>query len=152
RGSYNDGSRYSLPAAEGETFYLGINVPGFPHGDNRNAGRLSLYVAGDDRPLGEIKQAQVPRNLNTWGREPYGVDKRFFLIPTAKLLVILPEAQDRLLLYRVDVDKILAQSNRDYLVTTTRAPATAHKGKTYAFPITVLSNKGGVKYKLESGP
>ena len=47
-GSYSDGSRYSLPAADSESFYLRIDVPGFPHGANQ-PGTLHLHTAGDDR-------------------------------------------------------------------------------------------------------
>jgi predicted Zn finger-like uncharacterized protein len=151
-GSYNDGSRYCLPSAEGEGFYLCINVPGFPHGGDATAGRLYLHLTGDDRPVAELTAVEVPRGLNTWGREKFGVDKRFYLIPSAKLLVVLPETQDRLLLYRVDVDELLAKSDIDYLVVLSRPPASAVQGQTLNYVPSVKSRKGGVKVKLESGP
>jgi hypothetical protein len=151
-GAYGDGSRFCLPAADGETFYLCINVPGFPHGDDKQAGKLFLQVAGEDRPLAALSQVEVPAGLNTWGREPFGTDKRFFLIPSAKLLVVLPATQDRLLVYRTDIDELLAKADYDYLVVLSRPPAAAKPGAEYSYQMDVKSKRGGVKYKLDSGP
>src|SRR5262249_11118697 len=128
-------------------------VPGFPHGGRDGArGTLYLHLAGDDRPVAELNQVEVPRGLNTWGRERFGIDHCFFLIPSAKLLVVLPETQDRLQLYRVDTDELLAKSDRDYRVVMSRPPETAVAGQTWTYTPTVMSRKGGVKVKLESGP
>jgi predicted Zn finger-like uncharacterized protein len=151
-GGYGDGSRFCLAAAEGEMFYLCVNVPGFPHGDDKQSGKLYLHVAGEDRPLAALPQVEVPAGLNTWGREPFGADKRFFLIPSAKLLVVLPATQDRLLVYRVDIDELLAKADSDYLVVLSRPPATAKPGDAFSYQMNVKSKKGGVKCKLESGP
>jgi hypothetical protein len=153
-GSYNDGSRYSLPAAEGETFCLRVEVQGFPHGDRsgRKPGTLFLHLAGEERPLAELSQVDLPKGLNTWGREKFGVDHRFFLIPSAKVLVYLPESQDRLRVYRVDVDELLGKADYDYLVVLSRPPAEAVRGKSFTYTPAVKSKKGGAKVKLESGP
>jgi hypothetical protein len=155
-GSYSDGSRYSLPAAEGEAFYLRIDVPDFPHGIDRGRGRgngkLYVHLAGEERPIAELDQVELPKGLNTWGREKFGVDRRFFLIPSAKLLVYLPESQDRLRLYRVDVDELLNKADYDYLVVLSRPPAEAVRGKSFTYTPAVKSKKGGVKLKVESGP
>ncbi|MBI1918018.1 MAG: trypsin-like peptidase domain-containing protein [Planctomycetes bacterium] len=151
-GSYSDGSRYCLPAAEGESFYLRIDVPGFPHGDRARAGKLFVHLAGEDRPLAEVAQAEVPVGLNTWGREPFGADKHFYLIPSAKLLVVLPARQDRLVLHRLDVEKLLAKAEYDYLVVLSQAPRQAARGQTFAYTPVVKSKKGGVKLKVEAGP
>jgi hypothetical protein len=152
-GSYSDGSRYCLPAAEGEAFYLRIDVPGFPHGqEHGKPGTLYLHLSGDDRPLAALSDVEVPRNLNTWGREPFGIDQRFFLIPSAKLLAVLPPTQDRLQLYRVDVDALLTKSENDFLVVLSRPPDTVVQGQTMTYTPKVMSRKGGAKMKLEAGP
>src|SRR5262249_9207421 len=121
-GAYGDGSRYSLPAAEGETFFLRIDVPGFPHGDRKKSGPVLLHLGGDDRPVGELAGVEVPPGLNHWGREKYGIDKRFFLVPSAHLLVVLPESMDRLVLHRVDPAALLENASFDYLVVLSRPP------------------------------
>jgi hypothetical protein len=68
------------------------------------------------------------------------------------LLAVLPKSNDQLQLYRVDVDQLLEKADRDYLLTTSKAPATAAKGTAYTYQVVVKSKKGGVKYKLDSGP
>ena len=40
----------------------------------------------------------------------------------------------------------------DYLLVTSQAPATARKGDTYSYQLAVKSKKGGVGYRVESGP
>jgi hypothetical protein len=151
-GGYGDGSRFCLPAAEGEAFYLNLDVPGFPHGDDKQTGRVYLHLAGDDRPVAELTGVETPPGLNTWGREPFGVDRRYHLVPSAKLLVYLPPTNDRLELHRVDVEALLSRSPRDYLVVLSRPPAEAVPGQVYAYTPAVKSKKGGVRVKLESGP
>jgi hypothetical protein len=151
KGAYGDGSKYSLPAAEGEAFFLRINVPGFPHGDKK-PGKMYLHVPGDDRLLGELTGVEVPSGLNHWGREKFGVDKRFFLIPSAQLLVQLPDSLDKLILHRVDLDEILKTTDHDYLVVASRPPRDAVVNSVYTYEPVVKSKKGGVKMKVETGP
>ena len=151
-GAYGDGSKYSLPAAEGETFMLRIDVPGFPHGDRKKTGKVYLHLTGDDRPIGELAGVTPPPGLNHWGREKFGIDKRFFLIPSAKLLVTLPESMDRLVLHRVDTDALLEASDIEYLVVTSRPPREVVAGKPFAYEPVVKSKKGGAKLKLETSP
>ena len=151
KGAYGDGSKYSLPSSEGEGFFLRIDVPGFPHGDKKKTGRVYLHATGDDRPLGELTGVQPPSALNHWGREKFGVDKHFFLVPSAQLLVVLPESLDKLILHRIDLDKLLATAEYDYLVVASRAPH-AVANTMYTYEPVVKSKKGGVKLKLETGP
>jgi hypothetical protein len=94
----------------------------------------------------------LPRNINTWDREPFGNDQRLYFIPSARLLVVLPSTNDKLELYRVDPDELLARSEYDYLVVTSRPPGEAARGATFRYLPAVKSNSGGLKYKLESGP
>jgi hypothetical protein len=150
RGAYGDGSRYSLPSAESEAFFLRIDVPGFPHG-GKVPGQLFLHLAGDDTELGAI-DAQVPIGINTWGREAFGIDQHFFLVPSANLLVVLSPTRNQLLLHRVDIEKLLAKANRDYLVVLSRPPAAARRGERFVYSPVIKAKKGGVKVKLESGP
>jgi hypothetical protein len=151
-GSYSDGSRYCVPAAEGESFYLNLDIPGFPHGDRQNAGRLLMHLVGDDRPLAALSPVELPRGINTWDREPFGHDQRLHFVPSAKLLVVFPDTNDRLELYRVDTEELLAKSDRDYLVVTSRPPTETAKSTTLRYAPVVKSKKGGVKLKLEAGP
>jgi hypothetical protein len=147
-----DGKAYALPAAEGETFYLTVEIAGFPHGDPNQASKLNLHLAGDARPLAPLRQVELPRRINGWDREPLGTDQRVQLIPSAKLLVVLPRSNDRLDLYRVDADQLLDKADRDYLLVPSSPPLETAKGATFTYAPVVKSRKGGVKVKLESGP
>jgi hypothetical protein len=137
---------YSLPAAEGGAFALNIDLS---RGPRRT---LTVHLAGDPRPLEELFAVDLPRDINTWDRERLGNDQRITFIPSAKLLVVLPESNDRLRLYRADPDAMLAGSKIDYLVVTSRPPAEAARGAELRYDVAVKSKKGGVKVKLESGP
>jgi hypothetical protein len=151
-GSYNDGSRWCVPCAETEAFYLRIDAPDYPHGTGQKTGPLYLHLAGDDRPLAKLAQVETPTGLNTWGRDPFGHDRRFYLVPSAKLLVVLPTTQDRLDLYRVDVEELLAQCDHDYLAILSSPPKLGARGGGFTYAPVVKAKKGNVTLKLESGP
>jgi hypothetical protein len=166
------GGMYVLPGPDGKTVFTdsaiytellkpaagAANVRGAmpgTHGRYYIAGE-SVYLLGDSRPLMSIpiekpKQPQggVPiLNLN----DPLAVDKRGYFIPDAKLLVHIPLSDDQLILRRLDIKAGLERSGIDYLFVVSRPPVKAKKGATYRYQLAVKSKKGGVKYRLESGP
>ncbi len=55
------------------------------------------------------------------------------------------------MLRRVNLAEQLEKSDTDYLVVVSRPP-TAKPGTAFSYKLEVLSKKGGVKFKLESGP
>jgi len=81
----------------------------------------------------------------------YGMDNRLFLIPDAKLMAILAETGDKIVLHRFDLDALLEKSDVDYLFVTSRPPAAA-RGVAFRYTPTIRSKKGGVKLTLDSGP
>ncbi len=78
--------------------------------------------------------------------------KRVHFIPDAKVLVTIPQSDDRLVVRRLDPDKALEKSDLDYLFVVSRPPAVAKKGTKFTYQLAVKSKKGGVKYKVENGP
>src|SRR5581483_7338635 len=78
-------------------------------------------------------------------------DRRVHFIPDAHLVVSIPKANDRLVLQRFNIDEAVARSGIDYLLVTSRPPA-AFKGTAYEYQLVVKSKKGGVKYRVGSGP
>ena len=54
-------------------------------------------------------------------------------VPPAKLLVVFPESNDRLELHHFDVEEALERSGLDYLLVTSRPPATARRGAEYLY-------------------
>jgi hypothetical protein len=129
-------------------YYLGMKL----HGDGLNRHRAHLFLAGDDRPLFAVKSSAWPENMNEWDREKFSWDRRIWLVPEAKVLLTLPAGLDRIVLQRLDVDDALRKSGVDYLVVTSRPPATARKGTAFGYQLQVKSKTGGVKYELSSGP
>ncbi len=137
---------YCLPAVEGD-FFLSLSSAVKGQG-----GRLGVYLLGTNRPV--LKDAGFDHGIqfDTADRNLFGPWKRIFFIPRAKLVVVFPEANDRLELYRLDVDEALDKSGLDYLLITSRPRATAKRGGEYTYQLVVKSKKGQVKYKLDSGP
>jgi S1-C subfamily serine protease len=132
-----------LPAAHGNYF---LQLDGTT---------LSFYLAGNDRPLAQLNGVEgiCTENIGYGSsRDPINHDRRIHFIPNARLVVSLPTTNDRLLLYRFDPEQALEQSDIDYLIVTSQPTLVAPKGAAYTYPLTVKAKKGGVKYKLESGP
>ena len=109
---------------------------------------MGVYLLGADRPV--VKDAGFDHGIHfdTADRNLFGPWKRIFFIPRAKLVVVFPEANDRLELYRFDVDEALDKSGLDYLLVTSRPPATAKRGGEFTYQVVVKSKKGQVKYQL----
>jgi hypothetical protein len=142
-----------VPALQGH-YYLRISGGDDPRvrigGDRKTS--VSVHLAGDERPLAQLPDLGFAGGNDAWIKHDFTFDKRIFFIPDAKLVVTIPSSNDRLLLTRFDVDEALEKSDVDYLFVTSRPPATAVRGRAFDYQLTVKSKKGGVKYKIESGP
>ena len=134
------GGVYCVPPVEGN-FYLSVTPPA-----------AHLHFVGETRPLLTLKDVELPRGINQWGREPFGGDRRILLIPSAKVLITLPDTNDRVVLHRLDLDAALDKSGVDYLFVTSSPPVAARKGTLLSYPLTVKSRQGGITYKLDAGP
>jgi hypothetical protein len=135
---------YVLPAVHGNLF---LSLQGMD-----KAFSLAVHLGTEARPLATLASVQVPEGVNSWDREVFGTDKRIHLIPAAKVLVVIPSTNDRLVLYPFDLEAALEESGDDYLYVTSIPPMGARIGTQLSYQIRVKSKKGGVKYKLESGP
>jgi hypothetical protein len=140
---------------------------------------LNIAVLGDEQPLIQLRDIDGFTTANSstglhdllgnrpgynpyYPSDPFGseapwndsfsTDKRFHLMPEAKLIVLIPTSNDRLVLHRFDIEEALEKSGREFLVVVSQSPAAAYKGTSYRYPIRVKSKRGGVKYKLEAGP
>jgi len=149
---YNpDGGTYFLPAAHGR-WYLAVqryrrrDLPS-------NAPleiALDLYLQGADRPLATVRDLKGLALPETGISS--GPDQWLHFVPAANLLVAIPPARDKLVLYKLDIEAALAQSETDYLVVLSTPPPTATRGKAYTYPLEVKARKGGVKVKVDAGP
>ncbi len=132
-----------LPAAEGP-FFLALTPA-----EGGKGGRIGVYMQGNDQPL--VKDVGFEPGVH-YDRGTFGPWKRIFFIPRAKLMVVFPESNDRLELHHFDVEEALEKSGLDYLLVTSRPPATAKRGAEYTYQMAVKSRKGGVKFQVATGP
>jgi hypothetical protein len=68
------------------------------------------------------------------------------------VLITIPATNDRLIVHRFDVIEAMDKAGIDYLLVSSRPPQTMVKGSSCFYQIAVQSKKGGVKYRLETGP
>jgi hypothetical protein len=146
----------TLPAVTGSMYMkidsgpAGRSLPGAEFG----VGDLSFFLRGCDRPFAVLNKVVGGIGLSNSYRPPperLTFDKRFHFIPEAKLVVLVPNKNDRLLLYRFDPVQALEKSDLNCPVVTSDPPG-LRKGATFEYRMAVHSKQGGVKCKLESGP
>jgi hypothetical protein len=109
--------------------------------------RLEVYLAGVGKPLVSLDDVGAVR---TAGSLP--LDKRFHLIPDARLLVSIPASKDRLVLRRLDLEQALAKLRFAFVVITSRPPTAAKKGTLFRYPLQAKVDLGDAQFKLASGP
>jgi hypothetical protein len=118
-------------------------------------GDLVFHLPGDERPLARLTgiEGVTPERIGYGqSQDKIEYDKRIHFIAAAKVVVAIPPTDNKLIVYRFDIDQALEKSDVDFLVVTSQAPPTAGKGQLYQYQLAVKSKRGGVKYKLESGP
>ena len=87
---------------------------------------LGVHLLGDSRPLFTLPDMMLTSD-EQWVRHDFTADKRLHFLPDHKLLVTIPEAGDRLVLYRFDVAEALEKSGIDYLFVTSQPPTAAQR-------------------------
>ncbi len=143
--------RYEFPAVD-KGFFL---VAEYDQIRARREGvpdALKLHMAANRKFLMTIQGIALPTGLNPWGREKIGYDQRILLLARQKKLVVLPETNDKVLVYDFDVEKALDQSGLDYLIVASDPVKVAAKGMLYRYPIQIKSKQGGVKISIDAGP
>jgi hypothetical protein len=108
-----------LPAYDPAYYvYLGTG-PTFNNPNPRSA--FVIHKFGMDRPVLSLSGIDVPNDQGGMGRpvfrpgpnqqaaapSDFTLDKRFHLIPQAKLLIVIPPSNDQLVLHRVDLEAAL---------------------------------------------
>jgi hypothetical protein len=122
---------------------------------NKLGGDVSFFLEGQERPLARLDGVEgVAGEHISYGklRDTLTHDQRVFFIPDARLVVTIPASNDRLILYRFDLEAAMEKSGIDYLVVTSRPPDFAVRGAPFAYQLAVKSKKGGVTYRVDSGP
>jgi hypothetical protein len=152
RGEIGSGPMRYLPAVQGEAV-IAVRQTGFgmTSGVEKQGIELTLHWGAGARPLARIGRLEG-NFLGFLGGEAIPFYKRLFLIPDAKLLVMLPPNENAVHLFRLDIDEILKMSDTDYLFLAANPPNEAKKASWYRHQLAVKSKRGSVRCKLDNGP
>jgi S1-C subfamily serine protease len=127
----------------------------FAERSGKDEARLSLFAPGHERPFAVLEDIEGHVNsVVAYGKIPNPLmhDKRVFLVPDAKVLVTIPLTNDRLVVRPLDIDGLLQKAPFDLLFIATKPPTVTRAGANYTYQVSAKSNKGGMKFKLETGP
>ena len=97
--------------------------------------------------LEPVCRSMLPTNWGHFAGEP-----RVRYLPQSKLLVTIPESNDRVAVRDFDLTAALRASGEDYLYVVSKPPARMALGTALTYQIETLAKGAGLKYKLESGP
>jgi hypothetical protein len=139
-----------VPALQGP---LCLSVPGANNPGYEYAGPVTVHLDGEMCPL--LALPDVARRLMpSDGRssEFLVADERLFLLPAARVLAILPDARNSVVLRRFDIKEELKASGTDDLVVLSSPPSTVRLGGKLSYQIDAWSKAGGVTCRLEAGP
>ena len=142
----DSGYGFCVPAVQGD-YFLSI-TPGYA---SKGVG-FTVYLGGMKRPVAKMDKAEHGLYLDSVGGDTYGIWRRAFFVPDAKVVAVLPASNDRVVLFKIDADAALEKSGENYLLIASKPPREAKAGKPLAYAIKVKSKSGGVTYKLDSGP
>ena len=143
------GIMHYIPAVT-TNYYLAFSRQ---YGSIRQIDHAKLFVFGEKRPLLTVPDLKLELPEDTvFGQAMMDPADRVFFVPDAKVVVTAAATNDSLTLHRFDVDKSLAKSGIDYLFVTSRPQSTIKLGETLDYAVQAKSKRGGLKFKLESGP
>jgi hypothetical protein len=137
---------YCLPAVRGDYFLaLGTAEAG-------SGGSFTVYFGRLKRPIAHLPKVNHGLRFDGWDRDAFGPWRRVYLIPEAKAIAVLPPSNDQVVLHKFDAEAALDKSEEDYLFVNSRPPREVKAGTTFTYPIKAKSKKGGMTYKVDSGP
>lgn len=67
-------------------------------------------------------------------------------------LFVLPHGNTQIHTFTVDIEEKMKQAGLQYLYVTSFPSSFCRQGDDYRYPLAAVSSKGGVTYRLESGP
>jgi len=112
---------------------------------------LMLYAGDDYVPLAKLSRIPAPE-LPREAMFDSLRNSRLTFAPLADAVVEIPTTDDRLLIYRLNIDETLAASTRDYLFAASLPTATVVPGTVFEYQLDVKSRRGNVAFRLETKP
>lgn len=148
-------SNFLYPALQGP-FLLGVPYgPTYDRDKNeiRGVRDCQIFVIGDKRPLATLPTVLRPNDdSNTRSNIQRIMDNRYFLIPDAELIVVMHEKRDGMTLHKISIDTILENAKQDYFFVMSTPVESSVVNIEYTYAVKARSRKGGVKYRIDSGP
>lgn len=117
--------------------------------------QLQLYVVGGFQPIAmlpKLPELMLGRPNNRDNQKSLRMDQYFHFIIQAEMLLTIPVERNRLVVRRLDIAKILEQSQTDYFFIDSLPVTNAVVGKRYTYQLRTKSKAGDVTYNLESAP
>jgi hypothetical protein len=112
-----------------------------------------ICTTADRRPVFTLEELEpmsgAPGNN---GRGLVQGEPRLRYLPSANLVVVLPEGNDRVVLRPFDLMAELDAGGRDYLLVASVPPTRVRRGSAFSYPLEVRSRHGGLSYTLDVGP
>jgi hypothetical protein len=147
---------FFIPAVQGR-FYMALQFKGsVGYSENPGKQKVAMHLEGDTRPLVTLDDFEVLNaggNNDFWGHNGgITIDKRLIFVPDAKVIATINNPFDSIKLRRFDLDEALESSGIDYLFVASRPPTKVKPGEMVNYQVDVTSKKGGLKFRLESGP
>ncbi len=109
------GSMLTIPSPD-PAYYLGVAGLAAGRPGNRTSGvekvRAIVYRAGQGDALfgvNDLEEMSSGATEEYWIKSDFTVEKRFHLIPAAKLLITIPYSNDKLVLRRLDVESTVRE-------------------------------------------
>jgi serine protease Do len=143
---------FSIPSAA-PNWHLGVNLPLYGGGrDSKQKRRVDIYVMGQETPLLGIDAPEMAGGENdAWARNDFTQDKRYWFIPSAELLITIPNTNDRVVLRRINILEQLDKQGVDFLFVVSSPPVSAGKGRRYEYQLEVKAKRAISKYTVD-GP
>lgn len=167
---------YPIPSADGKTIYhnrrvynsemkpqasplnwFGITSSSgdlfLTRGENEKSSTLLIMQPGDPDPILSVPEIGEPiygkyYSLFKAGETGY----RLYFIQDAKTLIFLPSSNSEIVLYRLDLERALEESGKDYFLVISQPPLSAERGTKFTYPLQVKAKPAQVKFKVNLGP
>ncbi|HEV3142889.1 MAG TPA: serine protease [Gemmataceae bacterium] len=142
---------WCVPALQGG---LSVSLNEIHDENNQTYLKTMLHQGGEAEPTAVLAQRieSLSGLVNWFTGQTDPFERHVFFAPEYGVLAVVPWENNRVEVYRFDLDQLLKESKRDYLFVLSQAPPEAAKGSTYRYTVNVKSKKGDVKLQLESSP
>jgi hypothetical protein len=122
-------------------------------GQTKDKDQVTICATADRRPLfTQLNLEKMSHSTQSarWGL--VGDEVRIHYLPSAHVLLTLPESNDRVVLRALNLEQALDAKGENYLFVRSVPRMHCRSGRAYDYLIEVRSKAGGVHFKLEAGP